>query len=87
MQSRMEQPSELSFWGMLEGITENLKHKRLADVFRFISFYPSETYGPHKHLRIEINYVKKGYCILHLDYESVTFKEVEIMVITSDVKH
>ena len=33
MQSRMEQPSEQSLWGMLEGITENLKHKRLADVF------------------------------------------------------
>ena len=24
MQSRMEQPSEQSLWGMLEGITENL---------------------------------------------------------------
>ena len=58
MQSRMEQPSEQSLWGMLEGITENLKHKRLADVFRFVSFRPFETFGPHKHLRIEINYVK-----------------------------
>ena len=76
-----------SLWEILEQITENLKSKRLADVFRFISFYPSETYGPHKHLRIEINYVKKGYCILHLDNESVTFKEGEIMVITSDVNH
>ena len=36
MQSRMEQPSEQSLWGMLEGITENLKHKRLADVFRCV---------------------------------------------------
>ena len=56
---RQEQPSEQSLWGMLEGITENLKHKRLADVFRFVSFRPFETFGPHKHLRIEINYVKK----------------------------
>ena len=31
--------------------------------------------------------LKKGYCILHLDNESVTFKEGEIMVITSDVNH
>ena len=69
MQSRMEQPSEQSLWGMLEGITENLKHKRLADVFRFVSFRPFETFGPHKHLRIEINYVKKGNCILHLENE------------------
>ena len=65
----MEQPSEQSLWGMLEGITENLKHKRLADVFRFVSFRPFETFGPHKHLRIEINYVKKGNCILHLENE------------------
>lgn len=76
-----------SLWGLLENITENLKHKRLADVFRFISFYPSETYGPHRHLRIEINYVKKGNCILHLDNESVTFREGEIMIITSEVNH
>ena len=74
-----------SLWEILEQLNENLKSKRLEDVFRFISFYPSETYCPHKHLRIEINYVKKGYCILHLDNESVTFKEGEIMVITSDV--
>lgn len=83
----MDQSTEQSLWGLLENITENLKSKRLADVFRFISFYPSETYGPHKHLRIEINYVKKGNCILHLDNESVNFREGEIMIITSDVNH
>ena len=71
-----------SIWSLLENITENLKSKRLADVFRFISFYPSETYGPHKHQRIEINHVKKGCCILHLDNESVTFRERETMSIT-----
>lgn len=76
-----------SFWELLENITGNLRNKRLADVFRFISFYPAEKYGPHKHLRIEINYVKKGNCILHLEKESVTFREGEIMIITSDVEH
>ena len=35
--------TEQSLWGLLEGITENLKHKRLADVFRFVSFQPFET--------------------------------------------
>ena len=55
MDNRTEQ---YSLWELLESITENLKTKRLADVFRFISFYPGETYGPHQHLRIEINYVK-----------------------------
>lgn len=84
MENHTEQSS---LWKLLESITESLKSKRLADVFRFISFYPSETYGPHKHLRIEINYVKKGYCILHLDNESVTFREGEIMIITPDVNH
>ena len=78
---------QCSIWSLLENITENLKSKRLADVFRFISFYPSETYGPHKHQRIEINYVKKGSCILHLDNESVTFREGETMIITSNVNH
>ena len=71
-----------SIWSLLENITENLKSKRLADVFRFISFYPSETYGHHKHQRNEINHVKKGSCILHLDNESVTFREREAMIIT-----
>ncbi|MDE5678153.1 helix-turn-helix domain-containing protein [Phocaeicola sp.] len=84
MDNHIEQSS---LWNLLEHITENLKSKRLADVFRFISFYPGETYGPHKHLRIEINYVKRGNCILHLDNESVTFREGEIMIITSDVNH
>lgn len=76
-----------SFWELLENIAENLKSKRLADVFRFISFYPKETYGPHKHLRIEINYVKKGNCILHLDNEYITFREREMMIIIPNVNH
>ena len=84
MDNRTEQ---YSLWELLESITENLKTKRLADVFRFISFYPGETYGPHQHLRIEINYVKKGSCILHLDNESITFREGEIMIIASDISH
>lgn len=57
----MNNSAELStLWTFLDNITNNLKSQRLADVFRFISFYPFETYGPHKHLRIEINHVKKG---------------------------
>lgn len=83
----MNLPVEQSLWGLLESITENLKSKRLADVFRFVSFHPCETYGPHQHLRIEINYVKKGNCILHLDKESVSFREGEIMIITSGINH
>lgn len=84
MGKHTEQPS---LWELLDNITESLKSKRLADVFRFISFYPGETYGPHQHLRIEINYVKKGSCTLHLQHENVTFHEGETMIITSEVNH
>lgn len=83
----MNESAEHSLWELLENITESLKNKRLADVFRFISFHSFERYGPHKHLRIEINYVKKGNCILHLDNESVNFREGEMMIITSEVNH
>ena len=82
-----EKMTEYAFEGLLNGIMNNLKNKRLADVFRFVSFCPFETFGPHRHLRIEINYVKKGNCILHLENESVTFGENEMMIICSNVEH
>ena len=60
----------------------------LADVFRFISFEPTEAYGPHSHQRIEINFVKRGRCRLLLkDDEEMGFGEGEIMIITPDVVH
>lgn len=79
--------TEYAFTELLKGITNNMKNKRLADVFRFVSFCPFETFGPHRHLRIEINYVKKGNCILHLENESITFGENEMMIICSNVEH
>ena len=87
MLKNVNKSTEQTLWGLLENITENLKSKRLADVFRLVSFCPFETYGPHRHLRIEINYVKKGNCVLYLDDESVTFREGEIMIITSGNNH
>ena len=39
MDNRTEQ---YSLRELLESITENIKTKRLADVFRFISFHPGE---------------------------------------------
>lgn len=83
----MKTLGEGSLWRLLEYITEGLKNKPLADVFRFVSFCPGETYGPHQHLRIEINYVKKGSCVLHLEHESIHFREGETMIITSEVNH
>lgn len=84
----MSNPAELpTFWTFLDNITNNLKSQRLADVFCFISFYPFETYGPHKHLRLEINHVKKGNCMMHLDNESINFVEGDTMIILSNVNH
>lgn len=80
-----EKPRPL--WTALEEVAANLQSNRLADVFRFISFYPSERYGPHTHQRIEINYVKKGTCLLHLDNERIPFRKGEIMIILPDVNH
>lgn len=76
-----------SLWNLLEEITESLKHKRLADVFRFVSFRPFETEHIYQHLRIEINYVKKGSCFIQLGNESIGFKENEMMIISSNVSH
>ena len=83
----MEVQDKHSFFMQLEQLTRQLEHPRLAEVFRTISFHPSESYGPHAHLRIEINYVKRGSCILQVDDESVLFREGEIMIILSNVPH
>ena len=61
-----------------------MKHERLAEVFRVISFQANEAYGPHTHLRLEINYVKKGSCVLSLPEECFYFQEGEIMIIDSN---
>ena len=74
-------------WECLGNIVNSLRYKRLAEVFRFVSFYSHEKFGPHSHDRIEINYVKKGNCLLRCDNEIVTFKEGEMMVITPNVSH
>lgn len=71
----------------LNVIVQNMKGQRLADVFRFISFVPTEKYFEHQHHRIEINYVKKGSCIIQLQDESISFKEDELMIICPDVVH
>lgn len=68
-------------------IMRTLEGKRLADVFRFVSFLPMERFGQHAHHRLELNYVKKGSCIIRLENESVSFRENELMIICSDVPH
>ena len=74
----MEAKQEKSpFSEVLNSIVSNLQGQRLADVFRFISFIPGETYGPHRHIRIDMNYVKKGTCMVHIGRETVNFHEVK----------
>lgn len=76
------------FWQALDQSIESLTHRRLADVFRFISFGGGETYGPHRHLRMEINYVDHGDCMLQLDDDTtMTFRENELMVIMPHTNH
>lgn len=83
----MERSAGQYLWQSLENVIGGLQSRRLADVFRFVSFTPSETYGPDSHLRIEINYVRKGTCTLHLGDDQVSFREGEIMVIAPHVEH
>lgn len=84
----MENTIEQSLWGNLDNIISGLNQQRLADVFRFIPFEPFETYGPHHHLRIEINFVQRGSCILHIsNNESITFNANEMMIIHSNLDH
>ena len=83
----MDKISASRFFCLLEDLRNNLKHERLAEVFRVISFQANEAYGPHTHLRLEINYVKKGSCILSLPGECFYFQEGEIMIIDSNVEH
>lgn len=83
----MKQIIEFSFFAQLKQLIATLKQQPLAEVFRTISFPPFETFGPHAHLRFEINYVKKGICMLHLEGGSFYFHEGEIMIINSRVEH
>lgn len=79
--------SAQSVWEQLKAVADSSEHESLTEVSRIISFRPYETYGPHRHRRIEINYVKKGSCILQLTNESASFRRNEIMIIASDTEH
>ncbi len=60
---------------------------RLAEVFREISFIPDESYGPHRHHRLEVNYVKKGSCHLTTATGTKKFSHGDLMVIPSGASH
>lgn len=77
----------IPFWPHIEKYINELQGKRLADIFRFISFIPGESYGPHSHLRMEINYVQKGHCQIQTEGKAFHFREGEIMIILPHVHH
>lgn len=56
-------------------------------VFREKKFKKGFNYGPHKHERIEINYIKKGSCCIRFDNEMVKFRNDSCMLIFPDVPH
>ena len=64
-----------------------LDTKRLAEVFRLISFVPGEEYALHSHRRIEINYVKRGECRMNIGKQCILFKEGETACIFSHMEH
>ncbi len=83
----MQNLTNNSFFDTLDQVTNSISVSNLADVFRFISFDPGQRYESHYHKRIEINYVKKGSCIIQLENESISFKKNELMIICTDVTH
>lgn len=80
--------SNITLFASIEEIINNLEKTKLADLYCFNNYKPFQKAAPpHQHPQIEINYVKKGGCILHIKNESVSFKENEMMIICSNVNH
>ncbi len=59
----------------------------LAQIFRFKSFRPGENFDAHSHRRIEINYVRKGACVMNFGNESVPLAQNQMVVIFPDTVH
>lgn len=71
----------------LNELAVSLEGQKLAEVFRMVSFEPKESYDYHSHQRLEINYVKRGSCVISLEEGTTVFREGELMIITSNVSH
>lgn len=64
-----------------------LESNQIVEVCRFVSFKPAESFGPHIHRRIEINYVKRGSCQMKIGNEVINFGEGELVIVFSNVIH
>lgn len=60
---------------------------QLAEVFRLVNFAPKEVYPKHKHMRLEINYVKKGGFSCTIDGERIHFYQGEMLILFPNVEH
>jgi AraC-like DNA-binding protein/mannose-6-phosphate isomerase-like protein (cupin superfamily) len=59
----------------------------LADIFMLKNYPPNFTFGPHRHTRVEINFVKKGKCYMKFDNDVVCFEKNDVMIIYPNVEH
>lgn len=60
---------------------------QLAEVFRLVTFGPKEVYPLHRHMRLEINYVKKGGFSCTIDGERIHFYQGEMLILFPNVEH
>jgi len=59
----------------------------LAEIFELRKYPKGFTFGPHSHVNLEINFVKKGSCKMKFDDEVVKFQANDCMIIFPDVNH
>ncbi len=68
-------------------ISQDVNQKPLAEIFEF-KYYPKGfTFGPHSHPHVEINFVKRGNCLLQIEDEIVHFDKHDCMIIYPDIPH
>jgi len=59
----------------------------LAEIFELRKYPKGFTFGPHSHINLEINFVKKGTCKMKFNDEVVKFHANDCMIIFPDVTH
>ncbi len=64
-----------------------MENKSLAEIFEFKHYPRGFTFGPHSHPHVEINFVKRGNCLLKIDNEIIHFEKNDCMIIYPDIDH
>ncbi len=71
----------------IKNIITDKKVKNLAYIFGVKNYQKGFVYGPHKHNRIEINFVQFGTCTMQFGNEIVRFNKNDCMIIYPNVEH